>query len=125
MEILLLVVIMVVAASGLYVATTFNKRTERSTAPLRDGVIKDIAARIEVTAGDLRQQLQAIANALQKDRALTTQNRGEVQSRLDQADSRISSISSQFLAAVETFERLGEQIHTRAGDLRRDLQQRD
>ena len=40
MEILLLVAIMVVAAAGLYVAATFNKRTEQSTAPLRDGELR-------------------------------------------------------------------------------------
>lgn len=125
MEILLLVVIMAVAASGVYVAATFNKRTKQNTAPLVDGAVKGIAKGIEVTAEDLRQQLQVITNELRQNRELTTRDRSEVQGRLDQADSRISSISSQFLAALETFERLGEQIDTRQGDLSRDLAQLD
>lgn len=121
MEILLLVVIMAVAASGLYVAATFNKRTKQTTAPLIDGAVKDIGERIRLTAQDLRQQLQVITNELRQNRELTTADRSEVQGRVDQADSRISSISSQLSAALETFERLGGQIDARQGDLSRDL----
>ena len=125
MEILLLVVIVVVAASGLYVAATFNKRTKQNTAPLIDGAVNDIAERIRLTAGDLRKQLQAITSELQHDKELTARDRSEVHGRVDLADSRISSISSQLLAALEKFERLGGQIDTRQGELSRDLLQLD
>jgi hypothetical protein len=125
MEILLLVAIMAVAASGLYVAATFNKRTKQNAAPLIDGAVKDIAERHKKAAEDLRQQLQVITNELREGIGLTTQSRSEIHGRLDQADSRISSMSSQFLAALGTVERLGEQIDTRQGDLSRELQQLD
>jgi len=125
MEILLLVVIMAVAASGLYVAATFNTRTKQNTAPLVDGAVKDIGKRIEVTAEDLGQRLQDITNELRRNRELTTRDLSEAQDRAEQADSRISSISSQLSAALETFERLGGQIDTRQGDLSRDLRQLD
>jgi hypothetical protein len=121
MEILLLVVIMAVAASGLYVAANFNKRTKQNTAPLIDGAVKSIAERIDAAAEGLRQQLQVITNELRQNRELKTRDRSEVHGRLDQADSRISSISSQLLAALEKIERLGGQIDTRQGDLSRDL----
>jgi len=112
---------MAAAASALYVAATFDKRTKQNTAPLIDGAVEDIAKRIEVAAEDLGQQLQVITNELRQGRELATQNRSEVQGRLDHADSRISSISSQFPAAFETLERLGKQIDSRQGDLSRDL----
>lgn len=125
MEILLLVAIMVVAASCLFVAATFNKRTKQNTTPLIDDAVKDIVERIDRPTENLRQQLQPITNELRKDRERTTRDRSEIQGRLDLADSQISSISSQFLAARETFERLGQQIDTRHGDLSTDLRQLD
>lgn len=125
MEILLLVAIMAVAASGLYVAATFNKRTMQTTAPLIDGAVKEIAERHEVIAEDLRRQLQAITKELRQGRELTTRERSEIQGRHDQADSGISSIASQFLAALGTVERLGKQTGTWQGDLSRDLLQLD
>ena len=68
MEILLLVTIMVVAASCLYVAATFNKRTKQNTGPLIDDAVKDIAERIDRATENLRRQLQLITNELRKDR---------------------------------------------------------
>jgi hypothetical protein len=121
MEILLLVVIIAVAASALYVAGTFNKRTEQNTAPLIDGAVKDIAERMGMTAGNLRKQFKVITDELQHNNELAARYRSEAHGRADLADSRISSISSQLLAALEKFERLGGQIDTWQGDLSRDL----
>src|ERR1700728_3383195 len=103
MEILLLVAIVAVAASGLYVAATFNNRTKQDTAPLLDGAVKDISERIRVTAQDLRQQLQDITNELHQNRQRATRDRSEAQDRLDQADRPISSVSAQLSAVLETF----------------------
>jgi hypothetical protein len=125
MEILLLVVIVAVAASALYVAATFNERTKQNTAPLIDSAVKGVAERIEVTAEGLMQQLQMLIDELQQDRELATRDRSEIQGRLDRADSRISSTSSQLLAALETFEGLGNRIDTRQGDLSKDLLELD
>jgi hypothetical protein len=121
MEILLLVAIMAVAASGLYVAATFNTRTKQNTAPLVDGAVNDIGERIEMAAEELKVRLQDITNELRRNKEGTTRDLSDVQDRADQADSRISSISGQLSAALETFERLGGHIDTWQGDLSRDL----
>lgn len=125
MEILLLVAITAVAASGLYVAATFNKRTKQNTAPLIDSAAKNITERHEATAEELRQELQAIRKELRQGRELTTQHRIEMEDRLDRADGRISSMSSQLLPELGKLARLGTQIDTRQGDLSRDLLQLD
>lgn len=125
MEILLLVVIMVVGASALYVAATFNTRTRQNTTPLIDGAIKVISEKIEVTGRDLSRQLQGIANELRQDRELTRLDRDKIQERLDQADSRISSIASRFFAELETIERLSKQIGAQQDQFSSDLRRLD
>jgi uncharacterized coiled-coil protein SlyX len=125
MEILLLVAIMAVAASGVYIAATFNKRTKQNTAPLINDAVNYIINRIETTTEDRRRQLQVITDELRQDREVTAQDRSEIQSRLGQADDQISTTSSQLLAAFEEIERLGKQIDARQGDLSRDLLQLD
>ena len=124
MEILLLVATLAVGASGLYVAATFNMRTRRNSAPLI-GAVKDISDQIEATAKDLRRELQVIANELQRDRELIELDRSKIQGRLDQADSRISSIASQFSAELDTIKDLDKQIGARQNRFSGDLQQLD
>ena len=123
MEIVLIVAIAVVAAAGLYVAATFNKRTRQSTAPLIEAAVSDISAQISVTADDLRRQLRAITDDLHQEREQQRLDGRKIQGRLDHADSRISSMANQVLAELDAIKRLGEQIGTRQDQLSGDLQQ--
>ena len=118
MEILLIVTIAIVAASGLYVAFTFNKRTKQSATPLINDAINDISHRIEVAAEGLKQQFPVITNELRRDRR-------DTQDRFDRADTRISDVSSRLLAELETIKYLTDQIGTRQDELNGDLQQLD
>jgi len=123
MEIVLIVAIAVVAAAGLYVAATFNKRTRQSTAPLIEAAVSDISAQISVTADDLRRQLRAITDDLHQEREQQRLDGRKIQGRLDHADSRISSMANQVLAELDAIKRRGEQIGTRQDQLSGDLQQ--
>jgi len=123
MEIVLIVAIAVVAAAGLYVAATFNKRTRQTTAPLIEAAVSDISAQISVTADDLRRQLRAITDDLHQEREQQRLDGRKIQGRLDHADSRISSMANQVLAELDAIKRRGEQIGTRQDQLSGDLQQ--
>ena len=125
MEILLIVTVIAVAASGLYVAVTFNRRTEQNTAPLVNIAIKDISKRFEDISKDLGGQLQAITDQLQREEEQIDQNRSRNQERLDRADRRISSIADQFSAELDTIKHLGGQISTLQERFSGDLQQSD
>jgi len=123
MEIVLIVAIAVVAATGLYVAVTFNKRTRQTAAPLIEAAVSDISAQLRVTADDLRRQLQAISDDLLHDRDQQRLDGRKIQGRLDHADSRISSMTNQVLAELDAIKRRGEQIVTRQDQLTGELQQ--
>ncbi len=123
MEIVLIVAVAVVAAAGLYVAATFNKRTRQSAAPLIEAAVSDISAQLRVTADDLRRQLRAISDDLHQDRDQQRLDGRKIQGRLDHADSRISSMANQVLAELDAIKRRGEQIGTRQAQLSGDLQQ--
>jgi hypothetical protein len=121
MEILLLVAIILVGASGLYVAATFNKRTKHNAAPL----VNSVAKQIEDTGKDLRQQLHAITAELQEEMGIYQSGRSRTQERLDHADRQISSISDKLSTGLDTIKRQGAQIDTWqdqfSGNLQRQL----
>jgi hypothetical protein len=125
MDILLIVATLAVAAAGLYVAATFNRRTRQHTAPLVDGAAKEISGHVDETAEELRRQLKAIATELQRDRDQIRLDGRKIQGRLDHADTRITSIANQLLAELEAVRRLGEQLGARQDQLGADLRQLD
>ena len=92
MEILLLIAILAVGASGLYVAATCNTRAKRNFAPLDDA-----AEKIEAARGQLGQQVQGIGGELQRNTELV---------RYLEAASR----------------ELGQQVQGIAGELRRNTE---
>ena len=82
-------------------------------------------AHCEGTAGDLRRHLQVMADELHQDREQQRLDGREIQGRLDHADSRLSGVASQFPAALEAIERLGEQIDAGQSQFSGHLQQLD
>jgi hypothetical protein len=113
MDILLIVATLVVAAAGLYVAATFNRRTRANFTPLIDAAVKDVTGQIEALAEDLRGRIRVIGDELQRDREQARLDARKTQGRLDHADSRTSSIASQIAVELETIRRLVEQAGPR------------
>ena len=109
MEILLIVAIAVVAAAALYVAVTFNARTRQNTAPLVEEAIRKIADQMRASEENMRRQLRAVTDDLQRDREQQRLDGRKIQGRLDHADSRIASMANQFLADLDTIKRRGDQ----------------
>jgi TolA-binding protein len=125
MEILLVATTLAVGVAVLYVTATFRTRTRQNTAPLIDGAVKDLSGQLETTTGELKRQLQLMADELQRDREDTRLEERKIQGRLDHADSRLSSLASQLMAELETIRRLDEHIGARQDQLSGDLQQLD
>lgn len=115
MDILLIAATLVVAAAGLYVAFTFNRRARASFTPLVDDAIKDVTGHIDAIAEDLRARIRAIADDLQRDREQGRLETRKTQGRLDHADSRMTTISSQISTELDTIRRLVEQPGASAG----------
>jgi hypothetical protein len=125
MELLLVVATLAVGVAVLYVTATLRTRTRQNTAPLIDGATRQLAGQIEATSAELRRQLQQIADELQRDQEDSRLEERKIQGRLDHADSRITSMASQFMAELDTIRRLGEQIGARQDQLGGDLRQLD
>ena len=145
MEILLLIAIIAVGASGLYVAATFNARTKKNFAPLMDDAAKNIAGRIEAASREQGQQVQAIAGELQRTtelvrhleaasrergqqvQAVTDELRrnGELVRHLEAASGelrwQVQAVTDELRQDRELIKQSGEQIQTRQNQLGRDL----
>jgi hypothetical protein len=122
MEIVLIVALVVVAAGGLSVATTFNRRTRQTTAPLIENAVSNISEQIKATADDLRRQLQAITDDLHADREQQRLEGRKIQGRLDHADSLISGMASRFLGELDAIKRRDRQFGERQDQMSADLQ---
>jgi hypothetical protein len=122
MEIVLIVTLVVVAVGGLSVATTFNRRTRQTTAPLMEDAVSTISAQIKAAAEDLRQQLRAITDDLRADRERQSLEGRKIQDRLDHADSLISGLASRLLTELDAIKRRGEQFGERQDQMGADLQ---
>lgn len=109
MEILLIVAIAVVAAAALYVAVTFNVRTRQNTAPLVEEAIRKIADQVRASEENMRRQLRAVTDDLQRDREQQRLDGRKIQGRLDHADSRTASMANQFLADLDAIKRRSDQ----------------
>lgn len=72
-------------------AATFNTRTRRNTAPLIDAAAKDVSGQLETTTGELKRQLQLMADELQRDREDARLEERKIQGRLDHADGSASN----------------------------------
>jgi hypothetical protein len=122
MEIVLIAALIVVAAAGLYVALTFNKRSRQTAAPLVDAAVSEIRDQLRATSDELRGQLRAITEELRRDREEHRLDERKIQGRLDYADSRISNMSAQFLAELAAIKHRGEQVGAQQDQLSGNLQ---
>jgi hypothetical protein len=122
MEILLLISIIAVAASGLYVAVTLNIRIERSVKPLINKAAQDVDGKIDARSAELKQQIKEVADDLRQDRELVkrieatdTDIRWQVQTITDELQ-RHGGVLAKHLEKL---------VETRHEQLKRDLLQLD
>jgi hypothetical protein len=130
-EILLLIAIIAVAASGLYMAITLNARARKSIVPLIDN-------KIDTTARDLGKQIQAITDELQyrelakridaaseglsqQFKAIAGDVRAQLAERIDAASGEFRAIADELRRDGGLAKRLGDQIDVRQGQFRTDL----
>ena len=130
MELLILIAIIAVGASALYVAATFNARTEQKIDPLRVDVKKDIREQNEKTREKLERQIQAIADQLQEvtNRELEQQIQAIADERAAASEGlrkQIQAITGQLLRDRELVRNLYERIDKQQNQLGRDLLQLD
>jgi F0F1-type ATP synthase membrane subunit b/b' len=121
MEILLLIAIIAVGASGLYVAVTFNTRTKQNFAPLMNDAEKNIDEKIEAASGELRQQVQAVTDELRRNRELV----GHLEAASGELRQQVQAFTDELRQDRELLKRLDEQIDTRHNQLGKDLAQLD
>ncbi len=122
MEILLLVTVIVVGASGLYVAATFNRRTQLSTAPLIDDALKKISDIISKSYEDSALRIQNIDAELTRHGELVREN-SEARTRLGGNIARISDVISHYEVELEAIKGLAERTSARQEELDRRLEQ--
>jgi len=122
MEILLGLVVVVIGASSLYVALTFNARTQRSAAPLIEHAISELSQRIEAANGATKSQLQDVKKELSRVRELAPADSGKIETLTAQAGRHVSQMG-QLRAQLGTFDRLAEQLEARHQQLADELVQ--
>lgn len=129
MEILLLVAMMVVGASALYVAATFNTRAKRNVAPLIRNAANDIARQVEETSKTLQKQLQEVSGELRNARKRelddikrqigqigTGMRQGELRDDLEKLDHQVGQFGELLARQRELMARIenhmkGQDIH--------------
>lgn len=149
MEILLLIAVIASAASGLYVAATFNTRAKQNFAPLINETAKNVVEKIEAVGGELQQHMQTITDDLQGNSRLTARletESGELRQQLQvitdelrrhrelarhlgtasgELRQQVDTIASELRRDREQAKQLGEQIGTRQAGFGRDLARLD
>jgi archaellum component FlaC len=119
MEILLLIAIIVVGASGLYVALTFNTRTRQNFAPLMDDAATNIGQQIDA----VRQQTQTIADELQEERKQVTgleARSGELRQQMQLVTGELRQERQQVSRLEADSGELRQQMEAIAAELRRN-----
>lgn len=121
MEIILLIAVIAVGASGLYVTATFNTRARQNFVPLMNDATKNICSNIETASGEVRQQMRAIADKLQEDRGLVS----HLEAASEEIQQQMRAMAGDLQRNRELIEQLHEQIDTRQNQLGGDLAQLD
>ncbi len=122
-EILLLVAIVAAGGSALYVAATFNRRTELNTAPLIKAAVKDISRAIDAAQASSASQYQEVSGGLARHEQTMKLEGGEVRARLSSDISQISNMASQLKMKLDAVERLADRIGSRQEGVSRTLEQ--
>lgn len=117
MEIVLLIAVLAVAASGVYVAATFNTRAKEIFTPLTDG----IENKVEAASEEARRQLQAISGKLQENSQLIS----HLEAASEELRQQMRAITDDLHRNSELVKQLDEQIDARQNQVGGDLAQLD
>ena len=124
MEILLLIAIVAVGASGLFVAFTFNDRMEKSFAPLISNAVKSISQKIgqevATTHGELREHIQATTDEVRQNRDLVRRlgaDGGETRQQLRAHADELRNIREPLGRLEAGSGELRQQVQAQAGEL--------
>jgi hypothetical protein len=121
MEILLLLALIAVAAATLYVSFTLNIRAKQNIVPLVDGATGTIAGKIETASSELKQQVETIAEQLQRDSKLVKQIEATSKGLIEQ----VQGITFEVRQDAGLVKHLGEHIGTQQNRFSQDLLQLD
>jgi Flp pilus assembly protein TadB len=114
MEILLLIAIIAVGVSGLYVAATFNIRARQNFTLLMDDAAKNISKEIAAARGELRKQMQGIADQLQQN--------GEVVLRLEKVNGDLRDQVQAHAGELQGGQELIRQLKVASDDVGQQMQ---
>jgi hypothetical protein len=109
MEILLVVAIVVVAASGLFVAGTFNMRTERHTKPLIDAVER-LTGAIDASEGRLTSEIDSAGIGLGSRLESISSQLAGIQNYVQAERAEMRSVIGRLAVEVADLKSLGRQL---------------
>jgi len=121
MEILLLIAIVAIAAAGLFVAATFNKRTRDNFTPIMNSTGEMILGEFEETGNKLRTELQAITGELRQSREVLR----HLQAASAELRQAMQTVTDELQRNKELLGHLDEQVGVRQNQLDRDATQLD
>jgi hypothetical protein len=114
MEILLVIAIIAVGASGLYVAATFNTRTRQNFTPLMDNAERNLGKEITAARGALEQTMQAITGEVRRN--------GDLTRRLEAASGELRQQAQAQADELRNGKALLSRLEAGSGELRQQAQ---
>ena len=114
MEILLLIAIVAVGASGLYVAATFNTRTRQNFTPLMNNTERNLGKEITAARGVLEQEMQAITGEVRRNSDQTR--------RLEAASGELRQQAQAQADELRNGRELLNRLEAATGELRQQMQ---
>src|SRR5437867_10311407 len=131
LDILLVIAVIAIGASGLYVAVTFNTRTKQNTEPLINRAASTISGNINGAVSTLsgnvktglEDHLTQVRNELAASRKPMELQLEKVSTQLERTTSRNSDMTSQFKEELDAMEFVTGQFETRLDELGRIAQE--
>jgi hypothetical protein len=131
LDILLVIAVIAIGASGLYVAVTFNTRTRQNTEPLINHAVSTLSSNINGAVSTLssnvktglEDHLTQVRNELAASREPAELQLEKVRTQLERTTSRNSDVTSQFKEELDAMEFVTGQFETRLDELGRIVQE--
>lgn len=122
MDILLVIAAVVVGASGLYVAVTFNTRTQQNTRPVIDSAIAPLSSAIKESEAKLAKQLDNIGHKLTEIGEQANAHAKDTQKLLRELNEQASIIATRSASHKAAIRQLADQMHAGQEHIGSELQ---
>jgi len=130
-EILLVIAVIAIGASGLYAAVTFNTRARQNAEPLVNHAVSTLSSNISGAVGTLssnvktglEDHLTQVRNELAASRKPVELQLEKIRTQLEKATSQNSDVTSQFKEELDAMEFVTRQFKTRLEELGRIVQE--